>query len=251
MVDDVNLETVSREGPFGRLGRIANHRLDNNRDIKIIIVAEDSGTGVGKTTLAIHLCRYIDNNGWQANEKAFIDEIEHGADNRRASSTDNVELSQGWAKLRARNMATVATLPTTEMLDPRMLVLADFWVIVRKRGVAQPYEIKVNDFNGRVQRKPFPGKEHIKFGDLPDSDDDKQYLDQIKDKAVRGNSLETIPKTEHNSIVEDEREDAEQEMRDTLLAHVYRNSDMTHEQLSNLPSIDLSRKRVGQIINNR
>lgn len=268
---DTQDTTAVQESDFGHLGNVARDRLQRDRDIKIIIIGEDSQTGIGKTTLAILLCRYIGQHDWQADEKAFIDvqkylnafldypkgcaflldEIEHGADSRRATSTENVELSQGWAKLRARNMATIATLPSTDMLDPRMTMLADFIVIVRRRGVAQPYKIKVNDFSGKVQYKPFPGDEHIKFSDLPDGDNDKQYLDKIKDEAVRGESLERITMREHERRQEKAIEQAKSEKRNELIKSFYhRFEDISQYDIADLDAIDISRDRVGQIVRN-
>lgn len=261
---------------FGTLGHIAKNKLANDNDIKIIIQGANSQTGIGKTTLAIELCRYIDQSeeGWNAEDKAFVDvqeyvqahldyskgsallldEIEAGADSRRSMSQDNVDLSQAWATLRARNIATVATLPSISMLDNRMLELADYWILVKERGLAQPFEINVNDFapHRAPQRKPMANDEHIQFPDLPDRDKDKTYLDKIKDDMLRGNGKGYIPKSECENKVRDEREEAEREIRNKLLADVYHQIDAaTYEDLSNLESIDLSRQHINRIVKNQ
>lgn len=253
---------------FGTLGQIARKRLNSDNDIKIIIQGKNSQTGIGKTTLAIELCRWIDQNGWDAEEKAFIDiqnylnsfleieersamlldEIGVSADSRRATSSENVELSQGWQMLRARNIATVATLPSTNTLDPRMLELADFWVLVKKRGLAQPYQIRVNDFNGRVARKPLPGDEHIQFIDLPDSDPDKQYLDDIKDNKVRDGGMQTIKLAEHRKRLDDAKEKARKAKRDELIRSIYAETDMSYAEIGNLEGIELTKQTVGEIV---
>jgi hypothetical protein len=253
---------------FGTLGQVARRKLSNDNDIKIIIQGANSQTGVGKTTLAIELCRFIDTNGWDAESKAFIqpqkylnsyldypegsalllDEIGAGADSRRATSTDNVELSQGWQMLRSRNIATVATLPSTNMLDHRMLELADYWILVKKRGIAQPYEIRVNDFNGRVARKPLPGEEHIKFPDLPDTDADKRFLDNIKDEKVRDGGMQTIKKAEHRRKLKEAKEKAAKERRDEIITALHRQTDMSYADIGGLDPIDLTKQTVGQIV---
>lgn len=253
---------------FGTLGREAKRRLNNDNDIKIIVQGKNSQTGIGKTTFAIELCRFIDENGWDAKEKAFIDiqnylnsfldmepksallldEIGTQADSRRATSTDNVELSQGWQMLRARNIATVATLPSTNTLDPRMLELADYWVLVKSRGIAQPFEIRVNDFNGRVARKPIRGEEHIRFVDLPDSDPDKRYLDNIKDEKVRDGGMQTIKVAEHRKKLEDAREKAAKKERDRLIRSMYHSTDLSYSDIGDIPAIDLTKQTVGQIV---
>ncbi len=252
---------------FGILGKQALDKLNNDNDIKVIIQGANSSTGIGKTTLAIQLCRFIDEN-WSAEDKAFIDiqkylnayldmesqsallldEIGKGADSRRATSHDNVQLSHGWQMLRARNVATIATLPSTNTLDSRMLELADYWILVKKRGLAQPFEIRVNDFNGNVARKELPGEEHIQFVDLPDGDEDKKYLDQIKDEQVREGGMKSIKIAEHRKKVEDETEKARKQERNTLIKSLYHNTDLSYADIGDIPAIDLTKQTVGQIV---
>jgi hypothetical protein len=259
-------EAHKRAG-FGTLGKRAKERLRNDNDIKIIIQGANSQTGIGKTTLAIQLCRHIDPD-WNAEDKAFIDvrkylnsylsyaegsallldEIGAGADSRRATSKDNVDLSQGWQLLRSRNIATVATLPSTNMLDNRMLELADYWILVKRRGIAQPYEIRVNDFNGRVARKPLPNEEHIKFPDLPDSDSDKDYLDNIKDEKVESGGMESIKKAEHRKKLKEAKKQARKAERDKLIRSLYANTEMSYSAIGELPAVDLTKQTVGQIV---
>ena len=253
---------------FGTLGRICNDKLSNDNDIKIIIQGANSQTGVGKTTLAIQLCRFIDRHGWDAEEKAFIDvqqylnsyldypegsallldEIGAGADSRRSTSKENVQLSQGWQLLRSRNIATVATLPSTSMLDGRMLELADIWILVRRRGVAQPYKIQVNDFTGRISRDPFAGDEHIRFPDLRDRDPDKKYLDSIKDEKVKDGGMKSIPLPEHRDKIEKAKQSASKDLRDDIIRDLYDATDMSYKDIGSLPSIDLRKARVGEIV---
>ena len=258
---------------FGTLGRKAREKLSNDNDIKIIIQGKNSQTGIGKTTLAVQLCRFIDSTDsrWSAKEKAYVeperylsdfldveqqsalllDEIGAGADSRRSMSKENVDLSQGWQMLRARNVATVATLPSTSTLDKRLLELADYWILVKSRGLAQPYKIRVNDFNGTVARSPLAGEEHIRFPDLPNNDPDKKYLDSIKDDKVErlGSHAEKLKQAEHQKIVERECEEAMRERRNEILADLYHETDLTYEQIGELPTVDLGRDTVWRIVN--
>lgn len=257
-----------KRSDFGMLGHRAVDKLNNDNDIKIIIQGANSQTGIGKTTLAVQLCRFIDDNGWSADDKAFIDiqkylnayldmepqsallldEIGKGADSRRAMSSDNVDLSHGWQMLRARNVATIATLPSTNTLDPRMLELADYWILVKNRGIAQPFEVKVNDFNGNVSRKELPGEEHIQFADLPNDDEDKAYLDSIKDKQVRGGGMKAIKVAEHEQILEKKEEKARKQERDRIIRSVYHSTGLSYSQIGDVPAIDLTKQTVGQIV---
>lgn len=255
---------------FGTLGKESKEKLRNDNDIKIIVVGANSQTGIGKTTLAIQLCRYIDSD-WNAEDKSFIDiweylqyakeckqgsailidEIEHGGDSRRAMSSENVELSHGWAMLRARNIAHVATLPSISMLDKRMLELADYWVLVKRRGLAQPFKINVNNFNPSKlpQRKPLPGDEHIRFRDLPDDDPDKEYIDQIKDDLIDSGGQAKIPTKEHKRKLKKAETEAKREVRDAAIKELYDRSDMSMREIAELEWIDMSQGHVSKIIN--
>lgn len=259
---------------FGSMGEIAKRKLNSDNDIKIIIQGANSQTGIGKTTLAIELCRYIDqtDDPWNAEEKAFVDveqyvqahldypkgsallldEIEAGADNRRSMSKQNVELSQAWATLRARNIATVATLPSISMLDSRMLELADYWILVKNRGMAQPFEINVNDFapHRAPQRKPLPNEEHIRFPDLPPRDSDKKYLDKIKDDMLRGNGQGYVKESVCQERISKAKKEAKASMRDKMVRDLYNEVDgLTQKDLAEFECLDLSQPRVNQILN--
>lgn len=258
-----------KRASWGTMLRDSKKRLSNDNDIKIIIQGANSQTGIGKTTLAIEICREIDDE-WSADEKAFIDiqkylnsyldypkgsallldEIGQGADSRRSTSSENVNLSHGWQMLRARNIATVATLPSTSMLDKRMMELADYWVLVKARGIAQPYKINVNDFTGAIQRDPMPGEEHIKFPDLPSTDSDKKYLDSIKDSKIRDGGMESIQIAEHKEKLAKAEKEAKREKRNELITSIYNNTELSYRQLGDIPAIDMSGPGVGKIVKN-
>lgn len=256
------------EGSFGTLEKQVKSLLRTDNDAKIIIQGANSQTGIGKTTLAIKLARNIDPD-WTAEEKAYIDireyinahldkpegsalvldEIEAGADSRRFMSQDNVDLSQAWATMRARNIAVIATLPSVSMLDNRMIELADYWILVRERGLAQPYRVTVNDFNGKIRREAFPNDEHIFFTDLPDDDEDKAYLDSIKDEMLRTDESGYIPADEFETRVEREVEGQIRSWRDDLIEELAENTGATQQEIADLPMVDLHKSRVSQIVN--
>lgn len=264
------------------MGKDLRRKLGNDNDGKVLVVGKSSATGIGKTTFAIQLCRYLDSTDdeWRSKERSFIeideyieahmtepggaclllDEIEAGADSRRAMSNQNVNLSKAWATMRAQNIATVATLPSVSMLDNRMLELCDYWVLVKERGLAQPFNVIVNDFNGNVARKPInPTKrkkpstgEHIQFDDLPDDDRDKSYLDSIKDDTVWDltNDAKKLSAAEHKKKLSKAVEEAKREKRNEVLRDFYNNSDLSTTDLSQFDSIGVSQSQVSEIINN-
>lgn len=256
--------------PFGRLGYEIKRDVHNkDLDAKIIITSHNSKPGLGKTTLAIQMARDFDRHGWTAEEKAFMDahkyhnayeylpsgsallfdEIEGEADSRRAMSHKNVELSQAWAQNRYRNMITICTLPSVNMLDNRMLEMSDYWINVFSRGVAHPYEILVNDFNGRVIRSRIDNNAVIRYSDLPDEDDDYEYLKSMKHERRTSVGKQYYDEDELEEKIEKAKKDARLECRNKWIQTVYGELDVTGREIAGLEIVDLTQQRVSQIAN--
>lgn len=168
-------------------------RKKEKRDLKIIITARNSQTGTGKTTLAVHIARKLIDKNWKAERCCFNihryiklydnspegscivwDEAEHGADNRRSNSKSNLGFSHAWAMLRYRQIFTIATLPSPGMLDKRMLELADYHIVVLKRGVAAVKEITIDDLSGKIYQRTV---QTIRWGSLDDYEEYQKMCD--------------------------------------------------------------------------
>lgn len=257
--------------PFGQLGyEIKRDVHKKDLDAKIIITSHNSRPGLGKTTLAIKMCRDLDRNGWSAESKAFMDahdyheaygdkksgsaflfdEIEGEADSRRAMSNKNVELSQAWAQNRYRNMITICTLPSVSMLDNRMMEMSDYWINVIDRGVAHPYRIRVNDFNGKVYRVRM-GEEQdavLRYSDLSGEDDDYNYLKSMKHDRRTSVDKEYFDGAEVQERVEKAREDAKMEERNEWFECLNEETDLSQTAVSKLSKCGVSRPRLVQIL---
>lgn len=180
---------------YSGVANIVRNRLRSNRDVKILIAQRDSGTGLGKTTLAVLLAKYFDRNGWtskkgfldvrryltyyakasDAGDVLLFDDAEAGVDNRRSMSETNVYLSKYWSILRVYNVVSILTFPTSSMIDKRVLELADIYMIVRERGIAAPYRVKIGDMNQKIftPRIKIPNtdaKELIRYRKFDDED---------------------------------------------------------------------------------
>lgn len=250
------------------LGEFIKLRFMHNRDVKIIITSRGSTTGLGKTTLAIILGYYGDAYGWTAEEKGFvnvgryiskyksckpysallIDEIEHGADSRRAMSQDNVDLSHAWATLRYRNILSIATLPSTSMLDNRMLELADIWINVVDKGKAISFYVWTNDFTHEIRRRlirhPYTDQKEIIWWPQLENEDYK-LMAQKKDKSVRiGESHETYDKDD----IDKAKQKAAKQRRDELITELWKddNNQLAQHQIAD--AIGLTQSSVSQIV---
>ncbi len=177
------------------LQEVIKKRKKEHRDVKIIITSRNSQTGTGKTTVAAMIAKKMIYKNWTAEQTAYDihryiqlydslpegscivwDEAEYGADKRRSNSKSNLGFSHAWAMLRYREISTIATLPSPSMLDNRMLELADFHIVVLKRGVAAVKEITIDDLTGKIYQKTV---QILKWKSL-DEDEDYQEMCRMK-----------------------------------------------------------------------
>lgn len=264
----LSIEEIDAELRGSVLGTFIEYRYRENRDVKIIITSKGSTTGLGKTTLAMILCYFADIYGWNADNKGhinigryiskykscdnfsalLIDEIEHGADSRRAMSQDNVDLSHAWAQLRYRNITSVATLPSTSMVDNRMMELADIWINVVAKGKAIPFYIWTNDFTGQVHRQrlthPANGNTEILFFPKINNEDFK-IMEKKKDQSVRVGE-------DHNTYDEEDikeiKEQTAREVRNDLIKKIYHHPEIRISQAKLSAPLDVTQSRVSQIV---
>lgn len=218
-------------------------RQKEKRDIKIIITSRNSQTGTGKTTLAVNIAKKMIDKKWKAEKSCFAihryvqlyddlqegscivwDEAEHGADARRSNSKSNLGFSHAWMMLRYRQISTIATLPSPGALDKRMLELADYHIVVLKRGQAAVKEITIDDLTGKIYQKTV---QILKWGSL-DDDEDYQEMCEMKHEFMsryfgkQAKSPEQIIKELEQKIKKTETkhrdalEEKEKEMRRTV-----------------------------------
>lgn len=193
-----------RLDPLGPLHRLFVKRMEEGRDLKIIITALNSQTGTGKSTLGFYLAHqwnpiYTDQE-WTADANAtlnvnefknlyreqppgsvlIMDEAEQ-LDARRHMSSDNVDFSQDWMQMRVRQVCSILTLPTVSALDSRLEELADVWINVTRRGAAIVHGIQVQSYGSRgVMTK----KEHrIEWPDVSNHPEMKR-LDKMKEEHI-------------------------------------------------------------------
>lgn len=154
------------------LHHLAVERMAEGRDLKIIITAEDSQTGVGKTTLAgwlsINWTWMFSGRKWTTEELAtlspdeyffmtrglpegsviLVDDAEE-LDARRSMQNMNVKFSWWWMLMRLKQIFTILTLPSPASIDSRLEELADVWINVTRRGQGLCHDIGVNSYGNR------------------------------------------------------------------------------------------------------
>lgn len=186
------------------LHRLFLERMTRGRDLKIIITADDSETGVGKTTLAGWLALswnpiYADTT-WNAEEYASIDPNEffklqmnkppgsvlilddaEELDARRSMANENVEFSHRWMIMRVRQLVQILTLPSPKALDSRLKELADVWINVVRRGKGEVHDIRVNSYSGKILT---PKIHEIEFPNVAEHPE-LVNLQEIKDTRIQ------------------------------------------------------------------
>ena len=189
--------------PTSPLHQLFLKRMENDRDLKIIITAKDAQTGVGKSTLAFALAAswhsIYTGEEWSADEYATFDvseylqryrDVQSGSvllmeeaeqlDSRRSMASENVDFSHYWMAMRVRQVVSILTLPSTSALDKRLWELADVWINVECRGRAAVYRIGINSFDGEMYTK------HVYDQGFPDvsSHPEMKAIDRMKEEKI-------------------------------------------------------------------
>lgn len=169
---DVDHPTPYRIDTSTPLHQLAVKRMSQGRDLKIIITADDSQTGVGKTTLAgwlaLNWTYMFSGKRWTAEELAtlkpdeyftMINDVPEGTvilvddaeelDARRSMQNMNVQFSWWWMLMRLRQIFTILTLPSPAAIDSRLEELADVWINVQRRGLGLCHDIGVQAYGNR------------------------------------------------------------------------------------------------------
>jgi hypothetical protein len=168
---EVDVEGVRFESsPFVRE---YEKRVRQNRDLTVIVSDWNNERGTGKTTLSCKLADYCDRtdeglvpskgniqpqqfiNGYTAEPKGsglVLDEAEAGANAREAMTIVNRVLSKIMSMARVEEKYVFINMPAAGHIDKNILDLADFWILVQRRGVARVYRLEQNPF----RQKTFP-----------------------------------------------------------------------------------------------
>jgi hypothetical protein len=253
-------------GPFFR--RVAD-RKRKGMDVKITISARDGETGVGKTSLAVFLGKYLNTSRkpYRAEENAtynvgefnaLYDQLPRGStanleeaeqlDARRSNSHENVETARTWETRRVDEITSIMTLPSVAELDSRMERLHNFWINVTARGQCKIYAAHINDWSHEVY---YEGLQQFRWPNM-DHDEDYQRLVEMKEEWNDGDDTsDWVREHEVREEYEKELEQKQQEMRDRIVTSVYENTDLSQGEVGqSLPEdMRIKQQRVGQIVN--
>jgi len=227
---------------------------------RIIIDAENTATGSGKTGLAVYLAerlahafgyalepddmtlsgahylqRWQEHPGESQPSVIVLDELAGaGAGNsRRGMSQQNVDLGKSWQLMRKKRIVSIVTVPHWKKIDKNLRQQADYklWCRTNPIGYFQPYRVTTLFDDGRAKTQGYEDVGRISFPNL-DAQEDPFFdaLDQKKDELLDSGSLDADSLAEEN----DEQRDPEEAARQQKIkdAQRGRNNDHTVEEVA-------------------
>ncbi|KMT45728.1 hypothetical protein EL22_28715 [Halostagnicola sp. A56] len=206
-------------------------------------ICDTTDSGFSKEKIAIDPPEFFGLYGKVPAESAVVLEEGEQLDPRRAMKNENVDASHTWAKERVRELIAFVNLPSPEMIDGRLELLADFWINIEIRGRARIYQKKVHRTKGYVYY------ETMQVFEWPNMDKSetfkmmgRQKQDHIDDKEEGSN---WIRKSKVDEMLEKQRKEIEREERDTYIRALVNECGLQKKDIA--PAFDLSPQRVGQI----
>lgn len=197
---------------------------------------DQHGFGVSKATLEpqSYINRYLET---MPGEVLIMDEAEQ-LDSRRSMSNTNVEFADRWQQLRYRQVDSILTLPTSSALDKRLEELADIWINVIDRGLAEVYKTTVNDRSKEINQIP------LQTITWPDISDHEVKL-QLDAKKKKKNEQQNERAKKEEEAVDPAK--VKKQTRDEYMKAVYRETDLTQRDVAD--AFDLTVGTVNQILN--
>jgi hypothetical protein len=250
------------------LARLYRKRVEQNRDLVVLITDANNDRGTGKTTEALRLGHGMDrtDEGLTTDKTAIdpypmlnayteqpkgsglvLDESEEGADKYQAASSVNSAVRSLVSMGRIEEKYLVMNAPADHLIDSDLKSLVDVWVLIQQRGVANCYRMKWNAHGGHRLAE---GMGTLEWGPIPeDTNLHKvyQHLTDEKTARLRGDEGEqVVSASEMEDRVEKVRKEARREMRNELIQELAER-DVSHRTIAE--ATDLSRSHVSNIAN--
>ena len=246
-------------------------RFGDGRDMRVIISADNSATGVGKTTLAVFLAILWDVWGWTPEKGTLdprefsvfydevrpgsvmlLDEAEQAIDRRRSMTEETLAIGHDFATKRYRQVFGLLTLPSKDMIDARIAdKLCDYWILVEEKGKASVFKFDENAFTGKVYYKK------VETIEWPPLDGNRLYkaIEQKKHERMTGKTQSRfVRREEMEEALENYWNKAEAKRNYQIINRAYDASqdddspvDLTQSQIGEI--VGMSQSNVSKIVN--
>jgi hypothetical protein len=246
-------------------------RIRNNADLSVIISDRANRRGTGKTVFSLILAHMMDRTEEGITEEKVaisvdelldayteqpkgsalvLDEAEAGLSKYRAGSSVNMAMRELVSMGRIEEKYLILNLPSSGELDRDLKALCSWWFLVHERGKAYSHPLNWNPYSEepRTPRMDDP----FVWDDIPENHylrNIYEYLKEKKEAHLRGEGEESsqrLSASEVQSRLEKAKSEAETTTRNEVLTEVYRNSELTQEELAK--SVGLSRSRLADIV---
>lgn len=250
------------------LAELWRERVDQNRDLTILITDSSNDRGTGKTTLALKLAHGMDrsDDGLTENKVAMdphplikayrsqpkgsslvLDESEVGLDKYQAGSAVNRAIRELVSIGRVREHYLVLNAPADHLVDKDLKSLVDVWILVERRGFANVYRQDWNPHEGHPLTPPLGTIEWDAITPQSHLNGVYEYLGEEKDKRIDGEEgTEYIQRERAQDMVDQATKETKQEIRDELIRSM-KATGLTNKRVAEIT--DLSASRVSQIAN--
>ena len=249
-------------------------RVKNNQDIVVLVSDYENRRGTGKTVLSIKLCEWFDrtDEGFTKSKASLtpqdliaaytrenkqsallLDEAEAAVNARDAMTRVNKLFSKIMSMARVEEKYLVLNLPAANHIDKNILDLADYWILVRRKGKALVYKIKNNPFRG----KSYPKRTTtLSWDDISGNHPVYKSLSSQKRKHLRDPSKTGsgyITLDEHQEELERQKRQALREQRDEYIRGLLRHprigrGDVTQTALAD--ALGVSQSLISQVKSN-
>jgi len=266
----INLDAPKRffrqsDHPLAEMWR---DRVEQDRDLVVLITDSSNDRGTGKTTEALRLAWGMDRTeeGLTKEKVAMdprpmseaytekpkgsslvLDESEVGLDKYTAGSAVNRAIRELVATGRVEQKYLILNAPADHLVDQDLKTLVDVWILVERRGFANCYRMdwaphqghELTHSLGTVEWDPIP--DGTKLKDVYD------HLTEKKEARLRGDDGDDyIKRSEAREMVEEAREEAERTTRDEMIRSF---SAIGLKNTEIAEATELSASRVSQIVN--
>jgi len=250
------------------LADLYRERVEQNRDLVVLITDSSNDRGTGKTTEALRLAWGMDRTDERLTtdkvsmdprplseayteqprgSSLVLDESEVGLDKYSAGSAVNRAIRELVATGRVEQKYLVLNAPADHLVDQDLKTLVDVWILVERRGFANAY---------RMDWAPHQGHElthklgSLKWDPIPsdhDLHDVYDYLTGKKEARLRGDDSDGyIQRERAQEMVDEARTEAERETRDDLIRGMSA-AGLTNAKVADIAG--LSPSRVSQLVN--
>lgn len=253
---------------------IFERRVKQEKDIIILIDDYHADRGSGKSVASLQLAAAMDQTaeGITTSKVAMnpeklreayseepirsglvLDEGEVGVSNRQAMTKVNQAIREILAMGRVEQKYVVVNTPAIGFLDKDIIIQANLWMTMVRRGVGRVHHLKRNPYANSLKGQTYPQKIGlIEFRDIAsDSDlrDVYNYLTREKRKHIAGDEGDGyIPRSEHRDVLKKAKDEAKRQQRNDDLRAIAEHDEVQASHRMLAEAVGLSQSQVSRIL---